>query len=82
MEILHAPGESNTSSPQTPAGRPSLFTRIAQSSDDIANLVIARDRSCFALLNAYPYNGGHLLVVPYRQPPTSPTSPNQNCSIS
>ena len=30
---------------------------------------VARDRSCFALLNRYPYNGGHLLVVPYKQAP-------------
>ncbi len=31
--------------------------------------MIARDRSCFALLNTFPYNGGHLLVVPYKQTP-------------
>lgn len=47
----------------------SLFSRIAQSNDDEANYVIARERTCFALLNAYPYNGGHLLVVPYKQTP-------------
>ena len=41
--------------------------RIAQSSDDEANLVVARDRTCFALLNRYPYNGGHLMVVPYKE---------------
>ena len=44
-----------------------MFTHIAQSSDDEANYVIVRDRSCFALLNKYPYNGGHLMVVPYKQ---------------
>jgi len=38
--------------PELKAG---LFTRIAQSSDDEANYVIVRDRTCFALLNAYPY---------------------------
>jgi ATP adenylyltransferase len=47
----------------------SLFARIAQSSDDEANYVIARDRTCYALLNTYPYTGGHLMVVPYRQAP-------------
>jgi ATP adenylyltransferase len=42
-------------------------SRIAQSNDDEANRVIVRDRTCFALLNTYPYNGGHLLIVPYKQ---------------
>jgi ATP adenylyltransferase len=44
-----------------------LFTRIAQSGEDDANNVIARDRTCYALLNRYPYTGGHLMVVPYKQ---------------
>jgi len=35
-----------------PALDESLFARISNSSDDEANLVIARDRTCFALLNA------------------------------
>ena len=43
--------------------------RIAQSNDDEANYVIARDRTCYALLNTYPYTGGHLMVVPYKQSP-------------
>jgi len=68
MEILHAPWRIQyILAPKPPPGDTSLFTRIAQASDDIANHVIARDRTCFALLNTYPYNGGHLLVVPYRQ---------------
>ena len=46
-----------------------LFANIAQSSDDEANFVVVRDRTCFALLNRYPYNGGHLMVVPYKEVP-------------
>ena len=34
--------------------------------DDEANHVLLRDRTCFALLNAFPYTGGHLMVAPYR----------------
>jgi ATP adenylyltransferase len=43
------------------------FTRIAQGTDDEAHYVLTRGKACFALLNLYPYNTGHLLVLPYRQ---------------
>ena len=29
-------------------------------------LVLARGRSVYALLNLYPYNNGHLMIVPFR----------------
>lgn len=68
MESLHAPWRIDyILGPKSPIGDQSLFTRIAQSSDDEANYVLFRGRTCYALLNAYPYNGGHLMVVPYRQ---------------
>jgi len=67
MDTLHAPWRIEYILSPKPELRTGLFTRIAQSSDDEANLVIARDRTCFALLNAYPYVGGHLMVVPYKE---------------
>src|SRR6267143_1835242 len=70
MEPLHAPWPIEyILAPKPPPGDVSLFTRIAQSSDDEANYVVARDRTCFALLNTYPYTGGHLMTVPYKQTP-------------
>ena len=33
---------------------------------DIDGLVVARGRLVYAVLNLYPYNPGHLMVVPYR----------------
>lgn len=73
MESLHAPWRIEyilaPKAPPGDGGGVSLFARIAQSSDDIANYVVARDRTCFALLNTFPYTGGHLLVVPYKQVP-------------
>ena len=70
MESLCAPWRIQyILAPKPPLTDSSIFSQIAQSSDDVANLVIGRDRTCYALLNKYPYNGGHLMVVPYKQTP-------------
>jgi ATP adenylyltransferase len=70
MEALHAPWRIEyILGPKRQGGEQSIFTEIAQSSDDVVNLVLVRERTCFALLNSYPYTGGHLMVVPYKQVP-------------
>lgn len=69
MESLHAPWRIEYILAPKPQLDESLFTQIGQSNEDVINLVIARDRTCYALLNRYPYNGGHLMVVPYKQSP-------------
>jgi ATP adenylyltransferase len=49
------------------SGRPSEpFTDIPTLSDE-DGLVIARGELVYAVLNLYPYNPGHLMVVPYRR---------------
>ncbi|AZI59429.1 HIT domain-containing protein [Nakamurella antarctica] len=42
------------------------FCRIPKSGDDAAALILARGTRVYAVLNLYPYNPGHLMVVPYR----------------
>lgn len=42
------------------------FLAAPEQSDEDA-LIIARGKSVYALLNLYPYNAGHLMVVPYRK---------------
>ena len=70
METLHAPWRIQyILSPKPPAGQASLFTAMSQASDDEANLIVCRARTCFTVLNAYPYTGGHLMVVPYKEVP-------------
>jgi ATP adenylyltransferase len=70
MESLHAPWRIQyILAPKPPASDSSIFTEMAQGSDDVANLIVARDKTCFAVLNKYPYTGGHLMVVPYKQTP-------------
>jgi len=69
MQTLHAPWRIDYILAPKPPHEDDFLARIAQSNDDEANYVIARDRTCYALLNAYPYIGGHLMVVPYKQKP-------------
>jgi ATP adenylyltransferase len=69
MDSLHAPWRIEYILSRKTELKEGLFMRIAQSSDDEENLVVVRDRTCFALLNRYPYNGGHLMVVPYKEVP-------------
>ena len=66
MEPLHAPWRIEYILAPKSADGDDLFVRIGQSSDDEANYVLSRQRSCYAVLNAYPYTGGHLMVVPYK----------------
>ena len=55
-------GGANAPRP-VPTGAGSLFERVLTMPDDEA-LVIHRGPSCTALLNAYPYASGHVLVLP------------------
>ena len=52
----------------TDGGADCPFCRIPGLPDD-EGLVVARGAAVYAVLNLYPYNAGHLLVVPYRHVP-------------
>ncbi len=43
-----------------------LFCRIAKEQEDRKNAIFVRRKHCYAVLNIFPYNNGHSLVVPYR----------------
>ncbi|OBF80217.1 diadenosine tetraphosphate hydrolase [Mycobacterium sp. 852002-51163_SCH5372311] len=48
------------------AERAQPFSDIPRMSDE-EGLVVARGELVYAVLNLYPYNPGHLMVVPYRR---------------
>ena len=41
-----------------------LFCRIAKEDNDKENLIVWRGKKCFVVMNRYPYNNGHLMIVP------------------
>ena len=49
-----------------PAGDDDCPFCVVPGLPDRDGLVLARGSTVFALLNLYPYNSGHLMVVPYR----------------
>lgn len=43
-----------------------VLCEAARSDDDAGHFVLERGRHNFVIMNLYPYNNGHLMVVPYR----------------
>lgn len=71
MEQLWAPWRAEYFQIEKPAG--CVFCSAASQVDskgdpstDEKNYVLIREKNCFALLNAFPYSGGHVMVSPYK----------------
>lgn len=64
--MAYIDGESKPSSDE--AGPDCPFC-VAPTGDDASALIVHRGRSCYVVLNLYPYNPGHLLICPYRHVP-------------
>jgi ATP adenylyltransferase len=48
-------------------GKACLFCKMKkENKEDKKNLVVWRGKHCFVLMNKYPYNSGHVLIVPYK----------------
>ena len=43
-----------------------VFCDAQSPSDDQSSLTVFRGQTCYVILNLYPYNNGHLMVVPNR----------------
>ena len=47
-----------------------VFCHAAAGDDDRENLVLLRGAAAFLILNRFPYNNGHFMVVPYVHVPS------------
>jgi ATP adenylyltransferase len=43
-----------------------VFCRVFESKDDEASLLVYRGKEAFVLMNLFPYNSGHLMIMPIR----------------
>ncbi len=43
-----------------------IFCKKPGENNDLENLILYRGKFSFVIMNRYPYNSGHLMVVPYR----------------
>lgn len=72
MNILYAPWREqyidNTNKPEPIC----IFCESLKQNKDRENLILGRFKHNFVIMNKYPYNGGHLLIVPYEHLDTLP----------
>ena len=68
MDNLHAYWRMEyVSAPQEGREKSNPFASIPHLGDDRKALLVYRSNHCYVVLNKFPYNAGHLLVVPYRE---------------
>jgi len=58
MEYIEAPKYPDARNP---------FTSLPALGDDVTALIVHRAQWTYLLLNRFPYNAGHLLVIPFRE---------------
>ncbi len=47
-----------------------IFCDLVKQDDDPENLILFRGKTCYVMMNRYPYTNGHLMVVPYQHADT------------
>jgi ATP adenylyltransferase len=63
-EILYSPWRIKYILDDQPDG--CIFCLKPKADNDREHLILQRGKHCFVIMNLYPYNNGHLMVVPYR----------------
>ena len=72
MEKLFSPWRSKYietfSRPESDKGE-CVLCKAYQDKRDDEHFIVTRGKACFVIMNLFPYNSGHLMIVPYRHIP-------------
>ena len=66
MDVLFSPRRYSYVTSAKEEGDGCVLCRIREAKDDASSLVLHRATANFVLINRYPYNNGHLMIVPNR----------------
>ena len=67
METLYAPWRMTyIKRDEVPNPDACIFCDKPREDNDASHYIVWRGKTCYAILNAFPYNNGHLMLVPYR----------------
>lgn len=66
MEKIWAPWRKAYIRPKKKRRSGCLFCRLLASSNDRAHYIIKRTSKSFSILNIFPYNNGHMMILPKR----------------
>lgn len=67
MDILWAPWRSKyVSETSKTKSNSCLFCDVVNKKEDKVNWILYRGKFSYIILNAFPYNPGHLMIVPYK----------------
>ncbi len=64
MDILYSPWRIDYILSEKEKG--CIFCSKPRANDDEGFLILKRGKTAYIIMNLYPYNNGHLMVVPYR----------------
>ena len=67
MDHMWSPWRSSWVANAAQEDRGNIFLRMLEEHNDEKNFILWRGERMFVVMNLYPYNNGHLLIVPNRR---------------
>lgn len=59
--------------------RKCIFCGARNNTNDAKRHIVWKGKECYIVMNLFPYNSGHLMVVPYRHRPTFQELSDEEC---